>query len=449
MNKIDLTSSRRDVLKQMLALGAGAAGVHATGGLAATLSPGSQGEKVRSVVRRDETILRLGGTGFGYQMTWDAADRQYVMVSDGAGWAEKPKTLYNARLWTASGDVQNAAFSEVSGFPGLSEDSHLADRPRYFGGGLLAVRGRIYQFLSTLDRATQRPRHWTGAKLIYSDDNGRTWRNQNGTTPVIWEDWKEQSRDRLAFFQEPDGCFSLLSLLQMGRDYGANRDGYIYAYGLNGSVDGLMNELVMYRVRIEKMLDRSACEFFAGLARNGAANWSKDIEARVPVHRFPRGWVNSTNLFEGDLVVESWLPSVVYNEPLGLYLMASCGIGCAPDGTEFGKPSYLGFWVSSTPWGPWKQVHEETAWTPGGDSGALAFTPRISPKWIAADGKSFWLVWSDIRGIRAFARDEAKLTAAIEKAASSEARSAVALDFLLRYMPGMTFNTQRVDLILS
>lgn len=440
---------RRDILKQTLALGVSAAIARAAPGIAAPLRSDAQGLGVRSIVRRDETILSLGGTGFGYQMTWDAADRQYVMVSDGAGWADKPKTLYNARLWTVSGAVQNAAFAEVGGFPDLGEDSHLADRPRYFGGGLLAVRGRIYQFLSTLDRATRRPRHWTGAKLIYSDDIGRTWRNQDGTTPVVWEDWQEQSRDRFAFFQEPDGCFSLLSILQMGRDYGANRDGYIYVYGLNGSVDGLMNELVMYRVRIEKMLERGAYEFFAGLARNGDPQWSEDIGARAPVHRFPRGWVNSTNLFAGDLVVESWLPSIVYNESLGLYLMASCGIGCAPDGTEFGKPSYLGFWVSSTPWGPWQQVHEETAWTPGGDREARAFTPRISPKWIAADGKSFWLVWSDIKGIRAFARDESELTAAIEKADSPAARSSVALDFLRRYMPGMTFNAQRVDLILS
>jgi hypothetical protein len=210
-----------------------------------------------------------------------------------------------------------------------------------------------------------------------------------------------------------------------------------------------MNELMMYRVRIEKMLDRGAYEFFAGLARNGGPQWSNDIGARAPLHRFPRGWVNNTNLFASDLVVESWLPSIVYNEPLGLYLMASCGIGCAPDGTEFGKPSYLGFWVSSTPWGPWKQVHEETAWTPGGDQEARAFTPRISPRWIAADGKSFWLVWSDIKGIRAFARDESQLTAAIEKADSPEARSSVALDFLRRYMPGMVFNAQRVDITLS
>ena len=48
-------------------------------------------------------------------------------------------------------------------------------------------------------------------------------------------------------------------------------------------------------------------------------------------------------------------------------MMTSAGIGCAPDGTEFGKPSYFGFWVSLAPWGPWRQVYEDAAWTPGGN----------------------------------------------------------------------------------
>jgi hypothetical protein len=387
--------------------------------------------------------------GDGYKMTWDAADRLYAVVNDGSGWVDKPKAFYNSRLWTVAGGIQSPSFSEVSGYPDLSDGAHPETAPRYFGQGLLAVRGRLYQFLSTLDRATDRPRHWVGAKLIYSVDQGRTWCNQDGTSPVIWEDWDQQSRERLVFHQEPHGSFSLLSILQMGREYSANRDGYIYVYGLNGNVDGRMNELVMFRVPIGELPNRRAYEYFGGWRRDGSARWVKDIEARAIVHTFPRGWVNSTNLFPDDLVVESWLPSVVYNEPLDLYLMASAGIGCAPDGTEFGKPSYLGFWVSSTPWGPWRQIHEETAWTPGADGPARAYAPQIAPKWIAADGKSFWLVWADVQGIRSFARDRSVLEAHLEKAASPEERSAVMADFTRRYLPRYACNAQRVDLILS
>lgn len=235
----------------------------------------------------------------------------------------------------------------------------------------------------------------------------------------------------------------------MGCDYRDNRDGYIYVYGLNGSVDGRMNELVLFRVRTEAILDRNAYEFFGGLGNDGAPRWVRDIKDRKPALRYPPGWVNRTNLFPGDLVVESWLPSVVYNAPLGLYMMASAGIGCAADGTEFGKASYLGFWISATPWGPWRQVHEDMAWTPGGNRAARAYAPQIAPGWIAADGKSFWLIWADLDGIRDFGRDEALMTAALDKAKGPEEHSTIEAEFLRRYMPHFSFNTQRVDLRLE
>lgn len=410
---------------------------------------GRVGPTISGATPREETIRRLGGMGFGYQSTWAADDTQYMMVNDGAGFLDPPTEFYNARLWQVHGDVAAPRFSAVEAFPNLSYSVRPREAPRYFGVGLLAVEDRLYQFLNTLDQAEDRPRHWTGAKLIYSGDGGHTWRNQDGSTPVVWEDWSAQKKPQFTFFNEPDNCFSMLSFLQMGKGYSANRDGFIYVYGLNGNVEGLMNQLVMFRVPTARMLDRSAYEYFAGTGAGGSPAWSGDIADRAPVHTFPRGWVNYTNLFPGDLVVESWLPSVAYNEALGLYMMVNSGIGIAPDGTEFGRPSYFGIWVSEQPWGPWRQVSEDTAWTPGGNPAALAYMPRILPKWISPDGKSFWMAWSDIKGIREFGRDEGLMTAALAKAKTPQEHTAIELDFLRRYMPGMTLNVQRVDLTVG
>lgn len=69
--------------------------------------------------------------------------------------------------------------------------------------------------------------------------------------------------------------------------------------------------------------------------------------------------------------------------------------GPEPDQEWFTGRSYLGFWMSPTPRGPWTQIHESTSWTPGGDKAAQCYSPIIAPKWIAPDGKSFWLVWTD------------------------------------------------------
>ena len=431
--------SRRDLLSH---------GLLATGGLLAAPALGAGARTPVGILRRDATIRRLGGIGDGYKMTLAADGRQFVVVNDGPGWARPPTAFDDSALWTITGPPTAPAFRPVPGYPDLDKAHRPDGAPTYHGHGILAVRGRLIQFLATLDRAEDRPRHWTGAKLIYSDDGGRHWRNGDGSTPVIWEDWSEQSGDRFAFFGEPDGCFSLLSILQMGADYRANRDGYIYIYGLNGNVDGRMNELVMFRVAIDRVTDRSAYTFFAGQTADGGARWTPDIAERAVVQRFPAGWVNRTNLFPGDLVVESWLPSVVYNASLDCYIMASAGIGAAPDGTEFGKPSYLGIWIAQAPWGPWRQIHEDSAWTPGGNPAARAYAPQIVPGWIAADGRSFWLSWADLDGIRAFGRDEALMAAAVAKATTPAARTAVEVDFIRRYMPGFSLNTQRIDLIL-
>jgi hypothetical protein len=197
----------------------------------------------------------------------------------------------------------------------------------------------------------------------------------------------------MVFFQEPGEAFSLLTVLQMGRNYEYNTDGYVYVYAPNGNEEGRMNQLVMFRVRKDRILDRSAYEFFMSRHPDGAAHWSKDIQARGVVHTFPSGWVNRTTH------PYAWHPSVVYNAPLGAYMMVNWGMGCTGHGHWFVKPSYLGFWVASKPWGPWMQIHEEAAWMPAGDTGARAYQPQISPKWIARDGRSFWLVFTDFQEI--------------------------------------------------
>jgi hypothetical protein len=396
----------------------------------------------------------MPGMGDGFKMSWGADDRQYVVLNDGTGWSDAaPETFFKRSLWRMSGGPTSATVSPIANYPNVDASMEPDDVPDYHGHGLLAVNGKVYQFLGALDRAQERPRHWNTAKLIYSDDGGNNWRNQGGSYPVRGENWDQQSRDSLIFFNEPDGCFSLLSFLQMGQDYRANRDGFVYVYSPNGNSDGLMNELVMFRVPASKVLDRAAYEYFAGRTARGFPIWNKNIAARRPVHVFPRGWVNSTSLFPGDIVVETWLPSVVYNEPLGLYMMVSAGTGCASDGTEFARPSYLGFWVSHTPWGPWRQIHEETGWTPGGDMASRPYSPQIAPKWVAPDGKSLWLVWTDLKGIRSLSDPGTPSTAGPPAGPPEDlGRKQGALaeaEMMRRAMPLYSLNAQRLDLDLG
>jgi hypothetical protein len=324
----------------------------------------------------------------------------YVSLCDGRGLpGAAPITLggdalkleheFNSRMYAIQGDMPQITFQYIAGYPNLLNEPNRRTS-RYYNFGTLALDGRLYQFLSTPNNPFNEPHpKFVGAKLIYSPDNGQSWRNQDGSSPVGWEKWEDRSRKNMVFFEEPGDAFSLISVLQMGQNYSQNKDGFVYLYAPNGSVEGTMNQLALCRVPKDRVLNRAAYEFFAGLTAEGGAKWSHQIADRVPVHTFPTGYVNRL------VHPYAWQPSVVYFAPAAQYLMTSWGMGINKAGKWFAKPSYLGFWTAPHPWGPWKQVYEEREWTPGGDQTARAYQPQIAPKWIEKDGKSFWLVWTD------------------------------------------------------
>lgn len=411
--------------------------------------------RIKSLTRREDTIRRMDGSGDNWHMSWAHDDSQYVSLCDGAGFSDLPREFHNSRLLRISGGPLDARFLDVAAYPSLSRPKQKPSATRYYNFGTLAIGGHVYQFLSTFNRSLRvgefdipdanDPMRFIGCKLIYSPDNGRTWHNQDGSTPVVWEPWNARSRKTMAFYDEDQDAFSLISILQMGKNYELNRDGYIYAYAPNGSTDGTMNELVMFRVPRAKLLDRHSYEYYAGQSGPGEARWQRNIDDRRAVHTFPRGWVNRS------YHPWSWMPSVTYNAPLDLYMMASWGTGSSPSGHWFAKPSYLGFWVAPEPWGPWTQIHEESAWLPNGDTAARAFAPQISPKWIAQDGRSFWLIWSDFQ-----VNDQSAAQQALQQSKQNFTVDAYTEDEVVRdaagmrrYMPHYTFNAQKVDLTLG
>ena len=352
---------------------------------AAPTDSASGARSIKSLRRVDDTILRLGGHGDNWHMTWADDDEMYVGLCDGKGLPGTKQGFFNSRMYRVAGDPPNVTFEDMPGYPDLPFGDQW-----FYGFGILALDDSIYHYLTTPKHSLTQPDPvFIGAKLIYSRDRGRTWHNQDGSAPVVWEDFSERSTQTMVFFNEPNNSFSLITVLQMGRNYEYNRDGFVYLYSPNGDAEGTMNQLALCRVAKEKLLERAAYEFFAGREGDDGARWSSRIEQRAPVHEFPAGWVNK------HLNPYAWHPSVTYFAPSGQYLMANWGMGTDATGQWFTKPSYLGFWTAPQPWGPWTQVHEELSWTPGGEQAARAYQPQIAPKWIAADGSSFWLVWTD------------------------------------------------------
>ena len=118
-------------------------------------------------------------------------------------------------------------------------------------------------------------------------------------------------------------------------------------------------------------------------------------------------------------------------------------------GGWFGKPSYLGFWIAHNPWGPWTQIHEETAWKPDNDPAARAYQPQIAPKWIAEDGKSFWLVWTDFQQRGEKGELEQMEEEFRRKGTMSHDDVMRIVSRMRKLMPYYSFNLQRDDLVIA
>jgi hypothetical protein len=402
--------------------------------------------RITGAHRRDDTIQRLGGQGDNWYPTVGADGSLYLALCDGSGFPGMRRAYYNSRLIRAEGSPETGVtFHDVPGYPDLSRGLREAapENPptRYYGFGTLSVDGTIYQYLNTWNVPTTPENiakgtlRFVGAKLIYSPDGGTTWHNHDGSTPVHWETWDEQSADNQVFFHEPGESFSLHNFLQMGRDYELNTDGYAYVYAPNGNEEGTMNQLVMFRVPKDRILDRGAYEYFVKRNDDGSATWSPDIADRGVVHTFPSGWVNV------GVHPYAWQANVTYNPGLGVYMMGNWATGLDEQKTWFGQPSYMSLLQSPTPWGPWEEFYEDDHWTPGGDENARCYQPVIIPNWIAEDGKSFWLVWTD------FQEDHEADAVAQEKIAANPDLSddeLAALKSVLR--PHYAFNVQKVEL---
>ena len=265
---------------------------------------------IKSLRRLDDTIHRFGGYGDNWHMSWADNDKVYVSLCDGTHLpgAEGPKLPfeYNSRMYAIAGDAPNLKFEYLTGYPNLlNEPNRMTSR--YYNFGTLALDGKLYQFLSTPNNPFDEPHpKFVGAKLIYSPDDGQTWRNQDGSSPVKWEKWDDRTKKNMAFFEEPNDSFSLISVLQMGQNYSQNKDGFVYLYSPNGSVEGTMNQVALCRVAKDRILDRAAYEFYSGSAADGGAKWSGRVEDRVAVHTFPAGYVNKA------VHPYAWQPSVVY-----------------------------------------------------------------------------------------------------------------------------------------
>ena len=274
--------------------------------------------------------------------------------------------------WAADGSIFTA-WGDGGGFGGTDQDGRVAlgfaridGPPEHFVGinlnggmnprhpasfpkkgkvgGVLAVGVRVYAWLNTQNGK------WPDVDqaLIWSDDQGATWQQA---------DW---------IIAKGEGHFKPSTFLNFGKGYTgvpAGLGAYVFFYGQK---QGDASDTFMGRVPAEKLPDRQAYEFFAGLS-DSQPRWSADVAAATPV------LVDRS----GDLAGVAYLPA------LKRYLLTAFHTG----------PGQLGIFDSPNPWGPWTTVAYEEHW---GDMGAAGegLTCSFPAKWMGDDNKTLWCVFS-------------------------------------------------------
>jgi hypothetical protein len=280
-----------------------------------------------------------------WPVTWGADDHLYTAWGDGGGFGGTDQdgrvALGFARI---EGPPERFAGINLNGGKDPKHGASFAAKGKT--GGMLAVGDRLYAWMNL----------------------------QNGTWPdvdqaLIWSDTQAATWKRSAWvFPKGKGRFKPSTFVNFGKGYTgvpADLQGHVYFYGPR---QGEEKEIYLGRAPVEKMEDRGSYEFLAGFVQ-GQPRWSPDPRKLVPVFTDP----NRT----GDLA------SVVYVRGPGRYLLTSFHKG----------PGQLGIFDGPQPWGPWTTVAYYERWGQMGTEGA-GLTCSFPPKWMSADGRSLWCIFS-------------------------------------------------------
>ncbi|MCC7408726.1 MAG: serine hydrolase [Phycisphaeraceae bacterium] len=302
-----------------------------------------------------ETITRHAHDSDIWSNTWADDGHIYTAYGDGQGFYDPPVPgKLSMGIARVEGDPPNHkgvnVRAETAEFKG---NGPVGPKPC----GMLMIRGVLYMLVRNDDRKG------CATRLAWSADHGATW---------MWADWR---------FDE----FGVPTFINFGRDYEGARDHYVYLIGHdNPSAYREADGYVLFRVDQDKLRQREAYEFFAGLDGQGAPRWSPRIEDRQPMLTH-RG--------------RSRRVGVNYVAGLNRYLMwAQISRAEWESDTRFAA----GFAVfdAPEPWGPWTTAYYTEQWDVGpGDTGSFP------AKWTSADGKRLHLVFSgndyfSVRGAR-------------------------------------------------
>jgi hypothetical protein len=291
-----------------------------------------------------------------WPLTWCEDDHQYTSWGDGGGFGG-----------TNTDGRTSIGFARVSGpydsFVGrnLWGGKNPVNQATFRGKttSLFCLGGDLYAWLSP--GSIENAMDWK--QLIVSEDKALTWQ----------EDAFPESR-----VDGCRGCPGLPYTIQYGKNYGANRDGFVYTFWIE------IQDPSLWDVQIPGVVWLSRAPV-ANRAFTDRANWEWVIDFSGDDARWGREEDRVPVLEDGDGVMRG---SAIFVPGLGRYLMVT-------NHTARNRGN-ITMWEAPRPWGPWRVFFDAEGW-PSDDPDAPV-APRFafgnfSPKWFSSDGRSGVFVW--------------------------------------------------------
>jgi len=290
-------------------------------------------------------------SGDNWPIAWVDDRIQITAFCDGRGFSRQDPDL-------------SLGFAMVFGDPpNFRADNFKSDADTPKGGGpkgikasdMIIVDGILYMFVRNYKPSEDDD--FTNSRLACSTNLGVNWK---------WANWH---------FTDTFGC---PAFVQFGKNYKGARDSYIYiASQANDSAYDYSPDIVMARVKKDSAMDRSSYVFFAGFDENGDPLWSHDISKRKPIFTDANGTQRI---------------AITYNAPLGRYILTTSHLA----GKKATHTAALSVFEAPEPWGPWSTVYYDDHWSVEDGKDCRTYHHRFPPKWMSADGKMMWLLYSGL-----------------------------------------------------
>jgi hypothetical protein len=173
---------------------------------------------------------------------------------------------------------------------------------------------------------------------------------------------------------QPDGSFFALHFCQFGPNYRNSRDDFVYVYGTNQNTPKIDHQIFLFRVRKTEIEDKSKYQYFAGIQEANVPKWSSKISDKKPILTDPTHAALNAR--------------IVYNSGIDRYLLTY---------KDNSSPGFMAILDAPEPWGPWTTVYYDPNWGEG-----YTFEYNFPSKWISADGKTMYMVYSGTKEFDSF-----------------------------------------------